>query len=104
MARTSHLTRAVTALAAAGAVAHGAFFLLFAWRIVAASGLFGGTFGRAGQMVLAAAALIGLVADFVGWSLVKHGGRLGARKYGLFAIAASTGIAAVLLAFAAGGG
>lgn len=99
MARKSHLTRAVSALAAAGAVAHGALFMLFAWRVVTA-----GMFGRFGQMALAAAAVIGFVANFAGWSLITHGGRLGAQKYGVFAIAASTGIAAVLLAFAAGCG
>lgn len=98
MVLKSPLVRAVTALASAGAVAHGAFFVLFAWR-VATAGVFG-VLGRFGYMALALGALIGLVSNLVGWSLVRHGGRIRAQKYGLMAIALSTGLAAVLLGFA----
>ena len=96
MDRKSHLDRAVSTLAAAGAVAHGALFMLFAWRVVTA-----GMFGRFGHMALAAGAVLGFVSNLVGWSLVRHGGRFKAKKYGAYGFAASSAIAAVLLCFAA---
>jgi len=99
MALKSPLVRAVSALATAGAVAHGAFFVLFAWRI-ATAGMFG-VLGRFGYMALAFGSVVGLVSNLVGWSLVRHGGRIRAQKYGLMALALSTGLAAVSLGFAA---
>jgi hypothetical protein len=96
MARRGGLERASAALATADGVAHVAFFALFAWRVLTAFGpvkLF-----AAG---LAALALLGLALAFVGALLVKHGRRTPAAKVGHWAIAGSTGIAAVLLVCAA---
>jgi hypothetical protein len=79
-------------LAAACAVAHVSFFTLFAWRIIGRGGM-----GSIAWALLALGALLGLGCNAVGYYLISKG----ARKYGLWAIAASTGIAGVLLAIAA---
>src|SRR5512140_3151397 len=92
MAKQTGLKRAAKALATADGVAHFAFFWMFAWRIVSA-----GPIGKPLAIVFALLAALGLVADVVGWMLVKHGGRTPAGKLGLWAIALSTGLAAVLL-------
>jgi hypothetical protein len=83
------------ALAAADVVAHLAFLAIFGWRSVASFGpmkVFAGFF--------AALALVGLLLAFVGRLLVKHGGRTPAAKVGHGAVAASTGLAALLLLLA----
>jgi hypothetical protein len=87
--------RAAKALAAAGGVAHMAFFTVFAYRVIGRGG-----FGAIGWAILAAVALLGMGANFVGYYLIKHGGRWKAQKWGYLAIAASTALAGVLLAFA----
>lgn len=93
MARRSRgLAKAAKALATADGIAHVAFFWMFAWRIVTA-----GVLGRPVAIVLALLAVVGLVTDVIGWMLVKHGGRTPAGKVGLWSIAASTALAALLL-------
>ena len=77
-------------------MAHVAFFLLYGWRVITRFGP-----GKAFAVVLAGMAALGLVLAFVGALLVKHGGRTPAAKVGHWAIAGSTGLAAVLLACAA---
>ncbi len=86
------LARAAKALATAGGVAHVAFFWMFAYRIVAS-----GFLGRPVAIVATVLAALGLVADVVGWMLVKHGGRTPAARLGMWSIAASTALAALLL-------
>ncbi|MEO6419058.1 MAG: hypothetical protein ABIP39_06610 [Polyangiaceae bacterium] len=83
--------RAAQALAAADGVAHIAFFSMFAWRVISGSGF------RIVQAGFAALAVLGLASGVVGWSLVRHGGKSKARTLGLYAICASTGLAAILL-------
>ncbi len=78
-------------LAAACGVAHVSFFTLFAWRIVGRWGA-----GSVAWAALALVALLGLGANAAGYYLVKNG----ARKWGLWAISASTATAGVLLAIA----
>jgi hypothetical protein len=90
--RSGGLQKAAKALATADGVAHVAFFWMFAYRI-----LFSGGLGRYSAMILALVAVVGFVADVVGWMLVKHGGRTPAGKLGLWSIALSTALAAVLL-------
>ena len=80
-------------LAAACAVAHVSFFTLFAWRIIGRGGM-----GSIAWALLALAAGIGFGCNAAGYYLISKG----ARKYGLWAIAFSTGVAGLLLAIAAG--
>lgn len=87
---------AAKALAAAGGVAHMAFFTVFAYRVIGR----GPGLGSIGWAILAFVALLGMGANFVGYYLIKHGGRWKAQKWGYLAIAASTALAGVLLAFA----
>jgi hypothetical protein len=90
---SSGLHKAAAALAAADGVAHVAFFGLFAWRTVARDG-----FGRLASVVFAGLAAVGFACGAVGWMLAKYGGGRGkVGRIGLWAIAASTAIAAVLL-------
>ena len=90
----SSVERAAMALAAAGGVAHAAFFALFAWRVIGRDG-----FGTVAWIVLALVALAGLALNFVGYWLIKRGdGPL--RRWGFMAVAASTGLAGILLAIA----
>lgn len=89
------VNKAAQALAAAGAVAHLAFFSLFAWRVVSGSGM-----GRYAHVLFAALAAVGLASEFLGWSLLKFGGKTRIRKLGLWSIALSTALAAVLLVVA----
>lgn len=86
------LIRAVQALSAANGVAHVVFLSLFGWRF-----LFSGPIAKMVSLPCAILAMIGLAADIVGWSLVKAGGKTRVGKYGLWAVAASTAVAAVLL-------
>jgi hypothetical protein len=86
------LDRAVTALAAAGGVAHLVFLSLFGWRMLS-----GGGFLRYVNLIFAALAAVGFGLNFVGYSIVKYGGRTRARKIGIWAIALSTALAGVLL-------
>jgi hypothetical protein len=86
------LVRAAQALSAANGVAHVVFLSLFGWRL-----FFSGPFAKAVALPCALFALLGLVADIVGWSLVKYGGKTRVRKFGLWAVAASTAAAAALL-------
>jgi hypothetical protein len=93
--RSRGLQRAAKALAAADGVAHVAFFWMFAWRVLTS-----GPIGKSVSIVFALLAALGLVADVLGWMLVKHGGRTKAGKLGLWSIAASTVLAALLLVLA----
>lgn len=90
-ARSTGLEKAAQALATAGGVAHAAFFMLFIYRVFGTSWLY---------LLLAALALFGMGANFVGFMLIKHGGKAAARKYGMWCIAASTFDAAALLVLA----
>jgi hypothetical protein len=87
------LDRAARALGAAMAVAHVAFLSMFGWRLVAGAN----PFGKVLSVVCVILALIGLAAQFLGWSLLKFGGRTPARRLGLWSIALSTTLAGVLL-------
>jgi hypothetical protein len=90
------LVRAAKALSAANGVAHVVFLSLFGWRF-----LF--SFSPVAKMVAfpcAILALVGLAADVVGFSLIKAGGGTRIGKYGLWAVAGSTGLAAILLVVA----
>jgi hypothetical protein len=89
------IEKAAKALATAGGVAHVAFFSLFAFRVVSS-----GLAGKALNLLFAALALVGLASEVVGYSLIRYGGKTRVRKYGLYAIALSTGLAAILLAAA----
>jgi len=86
--------RAAQALAAADGVAHLAFFSVFGWRTVVGSGW------RLVQTGFAVLALAGMACSVIGWTLVKHGGKTRARAWGLWAIAASTALAGLLLVVA----
>jgi hypothetical protein len=93
--QNSSVERAAMALAAAGGIAHAAFFALFAWRVIGRGGL-----GVVGWAILAACAALGLALNFLGYWLIKRGqGPL--RRWGFMAVAASTGLAGALLAVAA---
>jgi len=95
MSKTSNpVRRAAQALAAADGVAHLAFFSVFGFRTVVGSGW------RIMQSGFALVALAGIACSVVGWTLVKHGGKSPARRWGLWAIAASTTLAGVLLVVA----
>ncbi len=88
--------RAAKALSAANGVAHVVFLSLFGWRF-----LF--SFSPIAKMVsfpCAILAVVGLVADVVGFSLIKAGRQTRIGRYGLWAVAGSTGLAAVLLIIA----
>jgi hypothetical protein len=89
--RSTGLEKAAQALATAGAVAHAAFFMLFVYRVFGVSWLYA---------VLALLAGVGMAANFVGFMLIKHGGKVGARKWGMWCIAFSTADAALLLVLA----
>ena len=93
--RKGAVERAAMALAAAGGVAHAAFFTLFAWRVIGRGGI-----GAVGYVVLALLALAGIVLNFVGYWLIRTGGRPRTRRLGYLAVSASTALAGVLLAVA----
>jgi len=90
----SGVEKAAMALAAAGGVAHGVFFALYAWKIIGKDV----GFGTVGYIILALFALLGLGLNFIGYWLIKSGGRFAARKWGYLAVALSTTIASILLA------
>jgi hypothetical protein len=94
--RSGKVDIAAKALATACGVAHATFFGIFAYRVIGRSGL-----GVALWVVLAACALVGLATNFVGYYLIKHGGRSAARRWGYWAIALSSALAGGLLAVAA---
>lgn len=95
MASSSGLQKAAGALATADAVAHVAFFSLFAWRAATWDGA-----SRYASVVLAIVALVGLALGLVGAALVKYGGRTKARLFGFWGIGLSTALAGVLLLLA----
>jgi hypothetical protein len=89
------LMRAAKALSAANGVAHVVFLSLFGWRF-----LFSGPVAKVVSFPCAILALAGLAADIIGFSLIKTGGRTKIGKFGLWAVAGSTALAAVLLVVA----
>lgn len=93
--QNSGVERAAMALAAAGGVAHAAFFALFAWRVIGRDG-----FGTVGWAVLALFALLGLGLNFVGYWLIKRSEGI-LRRWGFVSVGASTVLAGVLLSIAA---
>jgi len=96
MPKPPGLNRVLAVLGAADAVAHLAFFWIFLWKVIS-----GGAFARVTAIVWTVLAGLGLLAAVVGRLLVKHGGRTPARRIGVWAIAASTALAGVLLVIAA---
>lgn len=88
----SSIERAAMALAAAGGVAHAAFFTLFAWRVIGREGL-----GTVGWAILAVFALLGMGLNFAGFWLVRSSR---GRRWGYMAISISTAIAGALLGIA----
>src|SRR3954454_2943025 len=90
--RNDKVSTIAKTLAAACAVAHVSFFTLFAWRIIGRGGM-----GSIAWALLALGAALGFGCNAAGYFLISKG----ARKYGLWAIAASTAIAGVLFAIAA---
>lgn len=88
----SSVEKAAMALAAAGGIAHAAFFTIFALRVIGREG-----FGTVGYVVLALLAALGVGLNFVGYWLVRTSR---ARRWGYMMIAASTGLAGLLLAIA----
>ena len=93
MARSNRgVERAAMALAAAGGIAHAAFFALFVSRVIGRDGI-----GTVGYVILALLAGAGVVLNFVGYWLVRTSR---ARRCGYMAIALSTGLAGLLLAVA----
>ncbi len=95
MAKRNGLERAARSLATGDAVAHGAFLVIFGWRSLTAFGPM-----RFVSGLLALLALVGIALAFTGSLLAKYGRRTPAAKVGHWAIAGSTGLAAVLLFFA----
>jgi len=89
------LDRVITLLGTADAVAHVAFFWIFAWKIVSS-----GALGRAAAIVWTVLALVGLASAIAGRLILKYGGRTPARRFGVWAIGASTALAGVLLVVA----
>ena len=86
------IDKAASALAAANGIAHVVFLSLFGWRFLTS-----GPIGKALSLAWAVCAGLGLVSSAVGWALVRHGGRTKVRTIGLWAVAASTALAALLL-------
>ena len=94
--RSGKVDIAAKALATACGVAHATFFGIFAYRVIGRSGL-----GVFAWIILAVVALLGLGMNFVGYYLIKNGGRSPARRWGYWAIALSSALAGGLLAVAA---
>jgi hypothetical protein len=92
---TKGVIGAAKALSAANGVAHVFFLSLFGWRF-----LFSGPLSKIVSIPCAILAFTGLAADIVGWSLIKAGGKTKIGRYGLWAVAGSTALAAVLLVVA----
>ena len=88
----SAVERAAMALAAAGGVAHAAFFTLFAWRVIGREGI-----GTVGWAILALFALVGMGLNFAGFWLVRSSR---GRRWGYLAISVSTALAGLLLGIA----
>ena len=88
----SGVERAAMALAAAGGVAHGVFFTLFAWRVIGREGI-----GTVGWAILALFALLGMGLNFAGFWLVRSSR---GRRWGYLAISLSTVLAGGLLGIA----
>jgi hypothetical protein len=85
------LDRVIAVLGTADAVAHVAFFWIFAWRILSS-----GTLGRVAAIVWTLLAALGLAGAIFGRLLM----RTPARRFGVWAIAASTALAGFLLVVA----
>lgn len=90
--QNSSVERAAMALAAAGGVAHAAFFTLFAWRVIGREGI-----GTVGWAILALFALLGMGLNFAGFWLVRSSR---GRRWGYLAISISTALAGGLLGIA----
>jgi hypothetical protein len=91
------LDRVITVLGAADAIAHLAFFWIFAWRAISSDML-----GRVASIVWAVLAALGLAGAIIGRLVVKYGGRTPARRVGVLLIGASTALAGFLLVVASG--
>lgn len=86
----------VGVLGAADAVAHFALFWMFVWRVISGSAT-----EKLFAVVWAVLAFAGLLLGVVGRALVKYG-RIGkAKRWGIWAIGASTALAGLLLVVAA---
>jgi len=91
--QNSAVEKAAMALAAAGGVAHAAFFTLFAWRVIGRGG-----FSSVGWALLALIAAVGVGLNFVGYWLIRRGKTW--RKWGFMSIALSSVLAGALLGIA----
>ena len=92
---SSGIERAAMALATAGGIAHVAFFGVFVSRVIGREGI-----GTIGYAILAVFALAGIAMNFVGYWLIRQGGRPAARRLGYLAVSISTALAGALLAIA----
>lgn len=90
------LDRVIAVLGTADAVAHLAFFWIFVWRLFSA-----GALGRVAAVVWTVLAAAGLATAILGRLIIKYGGRTPARRFGVWAIGASTALAGFLLVVAA---
>ncbi len=86
------LDRVIAVLGTADAVAHVAFFWIFVWRLFSS-----GAFGRVMAIVWTVLAVLGLTSAVVGRLIIKYAGRTPARRFGVWAIGASTALAGLLL-------
>lgn len=86
--------KAEAALATAAGIAHGVYIVLFAGRVIT------GGMMRWLAVMCALVAAVGLAASFVGGLLLRYAGRTPARKVGVWCVALSTALAALLLLFA----
>ena len=93
--RSGKVDIAAKALATACGVAHATFFGIFAYRVIGRSGM-----GVFAWIILAVIALLGLGVNFIGYYLIKHGGKSPARRWGYIGIGVSSALAGLLLAIA----
>lgn len=89
------LDRVIALLGTADAVAHVAFFWIFVWRLFSS-----GPLGRVTAIVWTVLAVTGLASAIAGRLIIKYGGRTPARRFGVWAIGASTALAGLLLVVA----
>ena len=89
------LSKVTQALSVACGIAHLTFLTMFGWRGFADGGVM-----RFVNLFFALLAGVGFGLNFLGYMVLKYGGRTKAGKLGVYAIAASTALAALLLALA----
>jgi hypothetical protein len=85
------LSKVVSSLAGAGAIAHVAFLTTFGYRFLAGDGI------RVWNGFLTLLAAVGFAANLVGWAMAKDAGPAKSRRVGVYALGLSTVLAGVLL-------